>query len=64
MPEIIFRFKPGGKTTVKVEGVAGEGCKALTQPFLDALAGQTVSDEPTDEMYETVKEKDKEKGLA
>jgi hypothetical protein len=58
--EIIFTFKPGGATTVKVEGVAGDKCRALSKPFIEALAGRTVSDEPTDEMYETETEKERD----
>jgi hypothetical protein len=50
---LIITVKPGGATQIKVQGVKGSGCKALTKDFEEAL-GQVTSDKPTAEMRETI----------
>lgn len=49
--EIIIVVSPEGETEVVVNGVKGDGCKALSAA-LEADLGVVVSDEPTREMYE------------
>lgn len=46
---ITITIDPNGNPTIKVEGVAGSGCKALTKDIEEAL-GTTVKDSPTAEM--------------
>lgn len=53
--KIIVTIKPDGLTTVEVQGVKGEGCKALTAA-LEAALGTPTASVPTGEMYEQIQE--------
>jgi hypothetical protein len=48
--QIIVECGEDGKPTVFVQGVVGEGCKALSKGIEKAL-GSSISDKPTSEMY-------------
>lgn len=50
---LVITVKPGGGTQIEVKGVKGNGCKALTKDFEEAL-GKVTSDKPTAEMRETI----------
>ena len=50
MSKVLITVKKGGNVSIKVEGVPGGNCRVASEPYVNALAGQTVSDEPTDEM--------------
>lgn len=49
--KVIIEIDKNGGTTVKVDGVKGDGCSLLSQGIVKALGGVT-SDTPTNEMYE------------
>lgn len=50
MTRVIVTVAPDGKTTFRVEGVAGPGCTDLTRALQQAL-GRTVSDVKTSDYY-------------
>jgi len=50
MAKIKIKITKDGKTQIKVEGVQGSGCNALTKPLEEAL-GKTVSDQKTQDYY-------------
>lgn len=49
--KIITEIHPDGSVKVRVEGVKGSACKALTKEFEEGL-GVITSDVPTKEMHE------------
>jgi len=51
--QIIVDVSPKGEVKVSVKGVAGKGCKALTEDLERAL-GETTSSAPTPEMHQAV----------
>jgi len=48
---ILIPADPAQPTTIKVEGVKGDGCEALTRSLESAL-GKVTSNQRTDEYYE------------
>jgi hypothetical protein len=52
MSKIIMKLKPGKPAEIKVVGVPGGTCKALSAPFEKILGGQTISSTPTAEMQQ------------
>jgi hypothetical protein len=52
MAEVTITITPDGETTVAVKGMAGSGCKKLTEGIERAL-GHVKKDVPTSEMFET-----------
>lgn len=51
MQTIEVSISPKGDVQIHVVGVQGESCLTLTKPLEDALGGQPVSREMTDEAY-------------
>lgn len=51
--KLIITIRPNGATSVKVTGVQGKDCKALTRDLEEAL-GKTTTDVETAEMRQTV----------
>lgn len=49
--KLTIKIAADGSTQIKVTGVKGKGCKALTKDFEEAL-GKVTSDTPTAEMKE------------
>ena len=50
--ELEIVISPDGELTVKVEGMAGEGCLAETA-FLEEALGEVVEREKTPEFYQS-----------
>lgn len=50
--KIIATVEMGQPVRIEVQGVKGDGCKALTAPLVAALGGDVVRDDPTAGMYE------------
>jgi Protein of unknown function (DUF2997). len=50
-PIVTITIEADGETRVAVEGVAGEGCKALTRDIEKSL-GKVTEDTSTREMYQ------------
>ena len=50
--ELEIVISPDGELTVKVEGVAGEGCLEETA-FLEEALGEVIEREKTPEFYQT-----------
>lgn len=53
--KLILEFAEDGTYQVKVEGVAGSGCKAVTKDIEEAL-GKVTESKPTNEMYQQAKQ--------
>jgi hypothetical protein len=51
LDELIIKISPTGETTIEVQGVKGESCKAVTEGIERAL-GKVTKDVETDEMRE------------
>lgn len=47
-----IKITPDGKVEIKVEGVKGDGCMKIVKPFEDALGGEVVDRQYTEEYYE------------
>jgi hypothetical protein len=58
MEEVEVRIGPDGTVQVKVHGVKGTGCEALTDPLEHVLGGQVISKEYTEEYYQSKKEEE------
>lgn len=54
--KITLTFHANGTVSVKPGGFVGATCKDATRAFEEAL-GTTISQEPTEEMYATVQDK-------
>ena len=53
MPKkITFTIKPDGKVEQQVEGVSGSACESITRPIIEALGGDVLAHERTNEYYE------------
>lgn len=48
--EVIVTIDAEGNATVKAQGVAGSGCRALTAG-IEAALGVVTADRPTEEMH-------------
>lgn len=46
-----MKFRRGKPVEIKVEGVHGQDCKALSRPFEQLIGGRTVSDTDTEEIH-------------
>lgn len=62
MAKIIVTIENGGKTSIRVEGVAGVGCKALTADLEKELGG-VLLDIPTYEAFQAAAVQQKAKAL-
>ncbi len=49
---IVFTISKDGQVQERVEGFAGQGCKALTAPIEAALGGAVISSDATAEFYQ------------
>lgn len=52
MQTIELKISPKGEVQIHVQGVQGEGCLELTKPLEDALGGQPVDRQFTEEYAE------------
>lgn len=51
MEVVIVEIDPDARITIRVDGVSGPGCRALTQSIERAL-GRTVDSRPTPAFYQ------------
>lgn len=49
-PTVVMNFKPGRPVRIEVNGVQGQACRGLSEPFQRAIGGSVVSDTPKAEM--------------
>lgn len=49
MSKIRITIPPGKPVTVKVEGIPGEQCHAVSRPYEDAIGGKVIKTESTPE---------------
>ena len=47
MSKMKIKIDKLGKVTTEVTGAPGGACQRVSQPYLDAFAGQVTADEPT-----------------
>jgi hypothetical protein len=50
MSQVIIKVGKKGETSIEVKGVAGGHCTTASAPYKAKLAGEVVSDKPTEEM--------------